>query len=122
MNFLYRESKMLESEAATVALASQGSVTHIISASASSVALSFHRMMRISHSAAGWVNTHLVPVVRKLFATLKANNIGTCLLRSSRPGLTGSGREWETEASVPAAEQNVSQIEVRMHDILLTPS
>jgi hypothetical protein len=76
--------------------------------------------MRINNSAAGWDNTHLVPVVGKLFATLKANNIGTRLLRSSRPGLAGSGRERETEAPMPAAEQNVSQIEVRMHDSLLT--
>jgi hypothetical protein len=92
--------------------------THVTTAGACSiVAFSFHYMMRIRFSGAAWHDAHLVPVIRKLLATLQTNYISAGLLCGSGPGLTWSGSERETELPMPAAEEEIGPFEVRMHDL-----
>jgi hypothetical protein len=74
-------------------------------------------MMRIRFSGAAWHDAHLVPVIRKLLATLQTNYISAGLLCGSGPGLTWSGSERETELPMPAAEEDIGPFEVRMHDL-----
>jgi hypothetical protein len=92
--------------------------THVTTEGACSiVAFSFHYMMRIRFSSAVWHDAHLVPVIRKLLATLQTNYISAGLLCGRGPGLTWSGSERETELPMPAAEEDIGPFEVRMHDL-----
>jgi hypothetical protein len=78
--------------------------------------------MAVRFSGAAWGYAHLVPVKRKLFPTLQTDYISAGLLCSSRPGLTCSGRKRETEAPVPAAEENIGPCEICVHDFVPNPS
>jgi len=86
------------------------------------VAFSLHCMTRVRFSGAAWDYAHLVPVKRKVFATLQTDYVSAGLLCSSRPGLTWSGRKREAEPPVPAAEENIGQCEICVHDFVPNPS
>jgi hypothetical protein len=78
-------------------------------------------MIRVTLSGVAWDYAHLVPVIRKLFATVQTDYISAGLLCGSGPGLTCSGRKRETEPPVPAAEEDIGPFEICMHDFFLQP-
>jgi hypothetical protein len=78
-------------------------------------------MMRVGFSGAAWDYAHLVPVIRKVFATLQTDYISAGRLCSSGPALTCSGRKRETEPPVPAAEEDIGPFEICMHNFSPSP-
>jgi len=114
---LHRGSSTAKSQRGNRLCAAKTGDTVTTAGACSIVALSFHYMMRIRFSGAAWHDAHLVPVIRKLLATLQTNYISAGLLCGSGPGLTWSGSERETELPMPAAEEDIGPFEVRMHDL-----
>ena len=63
-------------------------------------------------------HAHVVPVIRKLFAAIETNDIGTGLSGSIGPPLCLPAGKRKTYALMPAAEQSVKKLHVFLQNLI----